>query len=73
MIDLLGVRIIFPSKGIELAVMTCQFDNKINFNTHKNHIQGNIKIRLFASGVETEGTISGVGEVLNANVHKLKL
>ncbi len=53
--------------------MTCQFDNKINFNTHKNHSQGNIKIRLFVSGVVTEGTIPGVGEVLNANVHKYKV
>ncbi len=68
MIDLLGVRIIFPSKGIELSVMTCQFDNKINLILIKPHPK-----KYICSGVETEGTISGVGEVLNANVHKLKL
>ncbi|MFP2998142.1 pyridoxal-phosphate dependent enzyme, partial [Candidatus Hodgkinia cicadicola] len=65
MLDLLGARIIFDPKGmkdaairakkfcnkVELSVMTCQFDNKVNPNTHKKNtskeILKNIKFRLF--------------------------
>ncbi|MFP3037761.1 MAG: pyridoxal-phosphate dependent enzyme, partial [Candidatus Hodgkinia cicadicola] len=92
MLDLLGARIIFASKGmkdaairaknfcnkVELAVMTCQFDNKVNPNTHKKttakEILKNIKnLDYFVSGVGTGGTITGVGEVLKRKCPQIKV
>ncbi|PIM95685.1 Cysteine synthase [Candidatus Hodgkinia cicadicola] len=83
MLDLLGANIVFVSEGIEEAIrtakeftdqvknaiMTCQFENKINVNIHKKttakEITKSIKnIDYFVSGVGTGGTITGVGEVL---------
>ncbi|PIM95933.1 Cysteine synthase [Candidatus Hodgkinia cicadicola] len=86
MLDLLGANIVFVSEGIEEAirtakeltdqiknaVMTCQFENKINVNIHKKTTAKEItksvkKIDYFVSGVGTGGTITGVGEVLKKN------
>ncbi|PIM94972.1 Cysteine synthase [Candidatus Hodgkinia cicadicola] len=83
MLDLLGAKIVFVSKGIDEAirkakeftdqvkdaVMTCQFENKINVKIHKKttakEIIKSIKnIDYFVAGVGTGGTITGVGEVL---------
>ncbi len=82
MLDLLGARMIFVSKGIkeaikkakeftdlvELAVMTCQFENKVNVRVHKINNRKIIKslnnIDYFVSGVGTGGTITGIEEAL---------
>ncbi len=83
MLEFLGARIIFASKGmkgaieqakeftsrIKGAIMTCQFDNKINSNVHKKTTAKEIvrclkTVDYFVCGVGTGGTISGVGEVL---------
>ncbi|PIM96887.1 Cysteine synthase [Candidatus Hodgkinia cicadicola] len=83
MLDLLGAKIVFVSKGIDEAirkakeftdqvkdaVMTCQFENKINVKIHKKttakEIIKSIKnLDYFVAGVGTGGTITGVGEVL---------
>ncbi|MFP3037759.1 MAG: PLP-dependent cysteine synthase family protein, partial [Candidatus Hodgkinia cicadicola] len=92
MLDLLGARIIFAAKGIkdaairakkfcnkvDLAVMTCQFDNKANPNIHKKttakEILKNIKnLDYFVAGVGTGGTITGVGEVLKRKCPQIKV
>ena len=49
--------------------MTCQFENKININTHKKTTAKETtksmkNIDYFISGVGIEGTITGVREVL---------
>ncbi|PIM95391.1 Cysteine synthase [Candidatus Hodgkinia cicadicola] len=83
MLDLLGAKIVFVSKGIEEAirtakeftkqvkhaVMTCQFENKINVKIHKKTTAKEItksmgNIDYFVCGVGTGGTLTGVGEVL---------
>ncbi len=83
MLDLLGARMIFVSKGIkeaikkakeftdlvESAVMTRQFENKVNVRVHKRTTAKEImkslnNIDYFVSGVGTGGTITGVGEAL---------
>ncbi|PIM94963.1 Cysteine synthase [Candidatus Hodgkinia cicadicola] len=83
MLDLLGAKIVFVSNGIKEAikkakeftdqvkhaVMTCQFENKINVKIHKKTTAKEItksmkNIDYFISGVGTGGTITGIGEVL---------
>ncbi|PIM96489.1 Cysteine synthase [Candidatus Hodgkinia cicadicola] len=83
MLELLGARMIFVSKGIQeairkakeftglikSAVMTRQFENKVNIRIHKKTTAKEIikslkDIDYFVSGVGTGGTITGVGEVL---------
>ncbi|KON71429.1 Cysteine synthase [Candidatus Hodgkinia cicadicola] len=83
MLDLLGAKIVFVSGGIteaitkakeftdnvKHAVMTRQFENKVNVKTHKKTTAKEItksmkNIDYFVCGVGTGGTITGVGEVL---------
>ncbi|PIM95236.1 Cysteine synthase [Candidatus Hodgkinia cicadicola] len=83
MLDLLGANIVFVSGGIteaitkakeftdnvKHAVMTRQFENKVNVKTHKKTTAKEItksmgNIDYFVCGVGTGGTITGVGEVL---------